>query len=66
VVFIRQRKQAGNDHSADGAAGVPAFRAAESEGMIEKQAENSVFGAMRELANQEMDDLECLMREVNM
>jgi hypothetical protein len=36
VVFICQRKQTGNDYSADSAAGVPAFQAAESEGMIEK------------------------------
>jgi hypothetical protein len=35
VVLICQRKQAGDNYGADGATGLPAFKAAESEGMIE-------------------------------
>jgi hypothetical protein len=35
------------------------------EGEVEKEAENCIFGAMRELPNQKMDDGEGSMREVN-
>jgi hypothetical protein len=65
VVFIRQREQAGDDESAEGAASVPAFNVAGLEGVVEEQAEHSVFADMRDLSNQEMNDGEGLGAEVN-
>jgi hypothetical protein len=66
VVFIRQRKQTGDDYGGKGATFMPAFRIAGIEREVEKKAQNCIFGQMRELPNQEMDDHERGVREVNM
>jgi hypothetical protein len=65
VVFIGQRKEAGNDYRADGASCVPAFRLPESEGMVEKQRQHAIFGAMCELADQKVNDLESRAGKMN-
>ncbi len=65
VVFIHQGEQAGGDEGGEGAARIPSFRVAGLEGMIEEQAEYCVFGAVRELSNQEMNDGEGVRREVD-
>jgi len=65
VVFIRQGEQAGDNQSAQGASSVPAFRVAGFEGVVEEQAENCVFAAMREFPNQKMNYREGLEGKVN-
>jgi len=65
VVFIGQRKEAGNDDRANGASRVPAFRLPESEGMVEKQRKHSIFSAMRELADQKVNDFESWLGKMN-
>ena len=65
MVFIRQRKEAGNDDRADGATCVPAFRLPESEGMVKKQRQYAIFGAMRELSDQKVNGLESWLGQMN-
>ena len=65
VVFIRQREQAGDKYTAEGASSVPTFRVAGLEGVVEEQPEDCVFAAMRELPNQKMNCREGLGGKVN-